>query len=304
MKSKPIYVEIPIKTTMAELWEATQTPRLHEQWDLRFSSITYLPKEEESQPQFFLYKTNIGFGLSIEGWGKSVGGFEAKDGSRTSSLHFGTDQSISLIREGKGYWKYQPEPNSITFLTQYTYDANFGWLGAVIDHFIFRPLMGWATSLSFDVLKRWLEKGESPFLQYIRFFSHWLIVWLFFFIWAYHGLIPKVMYMHPDEIVMVTNIVPLTFEQAKPIVFVAGIIEMIFATAWIWYQNKRHLLGLQMILFPLLMLSVVMADSAFLIQPFNPLTFNISLLILSVIGYLLSTDIPTAKSCKRKRQGD
>ncbi|MET3698504.1 DoxX-like protein [Bacillus oleivorans] len=303
MRSKAIYVEIPIKTKMEDLWETTQTPHLHEQWDLRFSSITYLPKEKESDPQSFLYKTNIGFGLAIEGWGKSVGSIEAEDGSRTSSLHFGTDQPISLIQEGRGYWKYQPEQDSITFLTRYTYDVNFGMLGKVVDYF-FRPIMGWATALSFDVLKRWLEKGESPFSQYIRFFSHWLIVYLFVLIWTYHGLIPKLMYMHPNEISMVTNLVPLSFEQGRTVVLIAGIAEIIFAQAWVWYRNKRRLFGLQIILFPFLTLSAILADFAYLVNPFNPLTFNISLFILSVIGFLISNDIPTAKSCKRKQSGD
>ncbi|WP_391116972.1 hypothetical protein [Psychrobacillus sp. L3] len=46
MKRKAIYVETSINTEMEKLWDATQKPDLHEQWDLRFSSITYLPKEE------------------------------------------------------------------------------------------------------------------------------------------------------------------------------------------------------------------------------------------------------------------
>ncbi|MBO1005495.1 hypothetical protein DFR56_11539 [Pseudogracilibacillus auburnensis] len=72
MKNKPIYVEVPIYTNLEKLWEYTQKPHLHEKWDLRFSSITYLPKEE-NEPQHFVYKTKIGFGVQIEGWGKSVG---------------------------------------------------------------------------------------------------------------------------------------------------------------------------------------------------------------------------------------
>ena len=190
MKSKPIYVEIPINADIEKLWEASQKPNMHEQWDLRFSSITYLPKQV-NEPQEFTYQTKVGFGLKVEGWGKSVGTFHAEDGSRTSSLHFGTDQAISIIREGRGYWKYKPKEEGVTFLTQYDYEVNFGRAGKVFDRMIFRPLIGWATALSFDVLKRWLEKGESPRSQYIRFFSSWMITFLFFFIWTYHGLMPK-----------------------------------------------------------------------------------------------------------------
>ncbi|WP_342598851.1 DoxX-like family protein [Psychrobacillus sp. FSL H8-0483] len=300
MKSKPIYVEITINSEMEKLWEATQNPKLHEQWDLRFSSITYLPKQE-NQPQHFLYKTKIGFGLSIAGFGKSVGTFQAEDNSRTSSLHFGTDQAISIISEGKGYWKYKPEHDSIKFLTQYDYQTNFRAIGRFFDFLIFRPLMGWATALSFDVLKRWLEKGESPSSQYGRFFGHWMITFLFFFVWLYQGLVPKLITMHPQEISMTKDLLSLTTSQATTIVATIGIAEIVFSLIWLLYKNKRRLLGLQLILFPLLTFSAIIAEPAAISHPFNPLTFNIALFVLSIFGFFISKEVPSARSCKRTR---
>jgi hypothetical protein len=182
MKNKPIYVEIPIQATIDEVWQMTQKPELHEQWDLRFSSITYLPKKSEDDPQSFLYETKLGCGVKVAGWGKSIGTHNKKDGSKTSSLHFGSDQKISLICEGKGYWQYIPTDNGTTFLTQYDYDVRFGLFGRLLDLF-FRPIMGWATALSFDVLKRRIEKGESPRTQYVRVFSNAIVTMLFFFVW-------------------------------------------------------------------------------------------------------------------------
>lgn len=303
MKKQPIYVEIPIHTQLDKLWDATQKPDMHEQWDLRFSSITYMPKLE-NEPQHFLYETKIGFGLNIEGWGKSIGTHHAESGSRTSSLHFGTDQAVSIIREGRGYWKYIPNGDTVTFLTQYDYDVNFGRTGKRFDQIVFRPLIGWATALSFDVLKRWLEKGESPSSQFLRFFSSWMLTFLFFFIWAYHGLFPKIVSMHPEEISMVQSLLPLTTGNATLFVILVGIGELLFGATWLLYANKRRLFRLQLVLFPLLTLLAVVAKPHYLIHPFNPLTFNTALFILSVFGYLMSKDIPSAKSCKRKRSGD
>lgn len=99
IRGKPIYVEAVIKAPMEELWARTQSPELHQQWDLRFSEITYIPKSYAEQPQRFLYKTNIGLGISIAGEGETVGTRE-KDGVLTSSLKFGSDHPISLITEG------------------------------------------------------------------------------------------------------------------------------------------------------------------------------------------------------------
>lgn len=300
MKRKPVYVEVAIDTEMDSLWRATQTPNLHEQWDLRFSSITYLPKKG-NEPQHFLYKRSLGFGQEIEGWGITVGSHDSKNGERTSSLHFGTDHALSPIKEGRGYWKYILKGKSIIFLTQYDYDENFGKIGRFLDRMLFRPLIGWGTALSFDVLKRWLEKGESPSSQYFRFFTNWFISFFFCFIWFYHGLVPKLIFMHPDEISMVRNLAPLSFDSAYWIVFITGIVEVIFGLFWLNYKNKRILFGLQLIVIPLLTLIAITAQPSSLAHPFNPLTFNISFLILSIIGFFLSNDIPTATTCKRKR---
>ncbi|MFY3791437.1 DoxX-like family protein [Ureibacillus sp. MALMAid1270] len=300
MKRKPVYVEIDIDTKMDDLWKATQTPDLHAQWDLRFSSITYLPKMDK-EPQHFTYTRSLGFGQKIEGWGISTGSHEAINGTRSSSLHFGTEQRISPIKEGRGYWKYIPKEQSITFLTQYDYDVNFGKFGQVLDRLLFRPLIGWGTALSFDVLKRWLEKDEAPVSQYLRFFVYWITSFLFSFIWIYHGLIPKLVYSHPDEISMVNNLIPISNELAYWIVMVAGIIEILLGFIFLFIKKKRLLFGLQIIVFPLLTIVAIMADSSLLIHPFNPLTFNISLLVISIIGFVISKDIPTASNCKRKR---
>jgi hypothetical protein len=303
MKNKPIYVEIPIQASIDEVWRMTQNPEIHEQWDLRFSSITYLPKKSEDAPQSFLYETKLGCGVKVAGWGKSIGTHNKKDGSKTSSLQFGTDQKISLISEGKGFWQYIPRDNGITFLTLYDYNVRFGLFGRFLDLF-FRPLMGWATALSFDVLKRWIEKGESPRTQYVRVLSSTIITMLFFFIWLYQGLVPKIIAKHPEEVVMLSSLTSLKGTAAVKGVGIIGVLEVLFALIWLLYRKKRHLLALQMIVFPVLSISALIATPSISSHPFNPVTFNASLWVLSIIGFLLATDLPTATNCKRTRKGD
>src|ERR671924_245276 len=48
--SRGIYVEVRIRAPMDALWELTQRPDLHARWDLRFTSISYLPRAGESAP--------------------------------------------------------------------------------------------------------------------------------------------------------------------------------------------------------------------------------------------------------------
>ncbi len=151
-----------IRSSMEQLWEGTQAPELHEQWDLRFSEIRYLPRASEDEPQRFLYVTKIGFGLTIAGEGESVGTYYKETGERTSALKFWSDDPKSLIRKGSGYWRYIPREEGIRFLTWYDYETRFGAVGRLVDTLVFRPLLGWATAWSFDCLRLWLEKGRSP----------------------------------------------------------------------------------------------------------------------------------------------
>lgn len=72
MKQKPIYVEIEMTSDLDKLWEYTQNPSLHKEWDLRFSDITYLHRSV-NEAQRFLYETRIGFGLKVSGAGETVG---------------------------------------------------------------------------------------------------------------------------------------------------------------------------------------------------------------------------------------
>jgi hypothetical protein len=111
-----IYVEALIKGSMDEVWHKTQTPNLHQCWDLRFSRISYLPRQNETEPQQFLYSTCIGFGLKINGQGETVGNKE-RDNERVSALKFWSADPKSLIREGSGYWKYIQTSDGIKFLT-------------------------------------------------------------------------------------------------------------------------------------------------------------------------------------------
>lgn len=307
MKKKPIYVEIDIQAPIKDAWHYTQNPKLHEQWDLRFTSITYKEKEELSELQRFTYETKVMPGVTVSGWGESKGEHLTKDGVKISSLHFGTPQKISPIAEGKGYWKYIPKKQALTFLTQYDYEVRYGKLGLLFD-LVFRPLMGWATALSFDVLKRWLEKGENPSAQYRRFFLTLLISALFCFVWLYHGLIPKVLFQHPLEVMMVEHSLTQVntandrnVANATSLVYWIGVAEMLFALCWLVPRGKRLLFGLQIMLFPLLTLGAVLVDTDIAIAPFNPVTLNGALWVLSIIGFVLSKDLPSAASCKRKR---
>lgn len=301
-KQKPIYVQTEMETRMDELWKYTQDPMLHTEWDARFTEISYLEKQDD-EPQRFLYKTKIGFGIEIAGEGESVGQLRKETGERISSLKFWTDSKLSLIKVGRGYWKYTPNGEKIYFETQYDYETRFGSVGRMVDSYIFRPLLGWATAWSFDALKLWLERGLHPRLLIRKSIIHLVVCLIFSFVWIYQGLVPKVLFTHPEEIRMLSILIGSTENSIlalKIIVF----LEIGFGITWLLPLKKRRLFLFHIFLLIGLTVAAWVTNILSFIQPFNPITLNFILIGLSAIGYINSNDLPRAKNCMRKRKGE
>ncbi|MEK4932402.1 MULTISPECIES: DoxX-like family protein [Bacillus] len=300
-KKKPIYVATKMNTKMKKLWEYTQEPDLHTKWDARFTEISYLEKKE-GEPQKFLYKTKIGFGLEIAGEGESIGEIRKETGERISSLKFWTDNKLSLIQIGRGYWKYTPNGEHIHFETQYDYDTRFGRIGNVIDSYIFRPLLGWATAWSFDALKLWLEKGLHPKLLIRRTMTYWLVCFLVAFVWLYQGIVPKLMFTHSEEVKMLSALIGSN-DSSIFILKIVGFLEIIWGVMWLLPFQKRKLFILHIVMLIGLTIVAGVTNITSFTEPFNPITLNFLLIGLSIVGYMNSTNLPSAKNCKRTRKG-
>ncbi|SUA98279.1 Uncharacterised protein [Paenibacillus thiaminolyticus] len=297
IRSKPIYVKLDIRTDMDTLWDYTQTPELHEQWDLRFSRITYLPREQEGQPQRFCYQTRIGFGLAIAGTGLTKARRLA-DGGRISTLLFGSNQTISLIREGRGYWKYTPLGEKLSFETQYDYETRFGRPGRWFDRTVFRPLFGWATAWSFDALRIWVERGIPPAASIGRAAIHYVSVLLLTLLWCWQGLVPKLLYPEGGELALLqaSGLFP---GWERPVLALLGFAEIgiglmtaaCHRQTWIWHGQA---------VLVLLLACTALAGSPELIKaPFNPLTLSAAMIGLGVIAAVSNRDLPRASRCAR-----
>ncbi len=303
-----IYVEIPIRASMDELWEKTQNPQLHQRWDLRFTQIEYLPRQGE-EPQRFLYRTRVGFGLKIDGQGESIGERDGEGGARTSSLKFWSDDTKSLIKVGSGYWRYVPDGKNpptgedarhptIRFFTWYDYETRFGVFGKLADRCVFRPLLGWATAWSFDRLRLWIEKGISPEASRDRAIVYALARGTMAFIWFYHGLVPKLLYQDRIELDLLSRITPPDFLRTAAIF--AGVLEVCFAFLLILLWRQTWQLWVTVVLMLAGIPIVALTAPEYLHAAFNPVTLNISLAAFAGIALVVRRDLATAASCLRK----
>ncbi len=297
-----IYVEILVGVPMEALWMHTQDPSRHERWDLRFSTIEYLPRASEQEPQRFRYATRIGFGLAIAGEGETTGQRDLPGGERLSALKFGSDDSLSLIREGGGYWKYVPTPEGIRFFTWYDYRTRFGVAGKVIDRLVFRPLMGWATAWSFDRLRLWLEQGVTPDRAWRQFLTRACARGALAAVFAYHGLVPKLWRHDPDETAMLRDAhVPAGWLTMATNGF--GVAEMVFAFLLLTFWHRRWPVVGCLPLMAAATLGVAWNSPRYLGAAFNPVTLNLCVCALAVIDLLWLGDVPSAARCRRRPPG-
>ena len=294
-----IYVEIFVRASMGALWSHTQKPELHERWDLRFSRIEYLPGSDASAPQRFQYVTRIGFGLQVSGQGETVGRKGSTDGSSTSALKFGSDEPLSLIREGSGYWKYIPTEDGVRFLTSYDYRTRFGAVGACLDRLIFRPLIGWATAWSFDRLRLWLERDVAPEQALRLSLIHTIARVALAAVFIYHGFVPKLFTRHVDEIAMVRD-AGFAAGVADSIVTALGILEMSFAAVLLVAWHRRWPLIVSLSLMLIATVTVGMNSPRYFGAAFSPFTLNLAVAGLASIDLLVVGTIPSAARCRRR----
>lgn len=295
-----IYVETFIAGSMDDVWEKTQNPDLHQLWDLRFTTITYLPLSDENDPQQFTYSTRIGFGKSISGTGERVAARQ-NEHLRTSALKFWSDDPISLIKAGSGFWRYEQLDDGIRFLTGYNYDTRFGRLGRYFDRFFFRPTIGWATAWSFDCLRLWIEQGIAPAISIQKSLIHALARFALIFIWLYQGLVPKLLTLNADEIALMSAS-GTPDDLVSTSIRLLGLVEIAFAIILLFTWNRRRILLLNIPLMILALLTITFTASSYLAAAFNPVTLNVSVIIFALIAYISSANIPSASRCKRKEK--
>lgn len=293
MPNPGIYVETAIRAPLEEVWRLTQEPGLHAPWDLRFSTIDYLPRAE-GEPQRFLYTTRIGFGLEIAGEGESVGTRESAT-ERTSALRFWSDSRLSLIREGRGYWKYIQRDDYVLFFTWYDYDVRWGRVGFLLDRAAFRPMIGWATAWSFDRLRLWAERGTPPANTLSATLIYSLARLAIVFVWLWHGLVPKLLAPQADEVRMLA-----AQHMSARLLPWAGAAEIAQAITGLLAWRWRGYFGLTAMLMLAALGSVAITAPGFLVHAFNPVTLNVGVIALCAVGYIAAPHAAFAGRCKRR----
>jgi hypothetical protein len=291
-----IFVETDMDAPMTDLWARTQDPGLHQRWDLRFTDIAYAASEDELQR--FTYATRLAFGVTIRGVGETIAERVRDDGSRVSALRFWSSSRLSLIGEGRGYWMYTPTATGVRFRTVYDYSTRFGVAGRFLDRVAFRPLIGWATAWSFDRLRLWLERGIDPASSARLALVHGLARVGLAAIFAWHGLVPKLLGPDPTELALV-GALGASGESAVNGLRVLGAAEIGLAIALLLTWHRPWLAWLAFA-FAIGATAVTAISYPQVVgAAFNPVTLNLGLGMLATIDLLTFDGIPSAGRCRR-----
>jgi uncharacterized membrane protein YphA (DoxX/SURF4 family) len=112
--------------------------------------------------------------------------------------------------------------------------------------------------------------------------THWIARAALVFMFAYHGLVPKLIWLSDGERMMIQA---HGFEQVETMAMLAGIAELVLA---VWLLLARRLawpLGLAAGALAGLLLDVATVSPAMLRQAFNPVTLNIAGLALCAVTW-------------------
>ncbi len=104
--ARKIVVEAWIPAPVELVWERSQDADQHASWDLRFTTIGYLPEKDARGYHLMDYRTRIALGVEIVG----VGRYLHSTPLRHSTFEFDSEDWKSIIRDGRGIWQYEPRP--------------------------------------------------------------------------------------------------------------------------------------------------------------------------------------------------
>lgn len=125
----------------------------------------------------------------------------------------------------------------------------------------------------------------EPRLQQIALLARVALALLF----VWHGLVPKILWLSPDEVAMIQA---HGFRAVEPIAQLAGLGEIALGLLLVLLRRQRWPLLLAAALLLGLLLDVAWFSPHLLLQAFNPLSTNLAGLALCLLAWLAEKPLP------------
>jgi hypothetical protein len=120
-------------------------------------------------------------------------------------------------------------------------------------------------------------------------------------VFAYHGLVPKLLARDGDEMSMLRE-ARVPTDWLPTALSATGIAELAFAFVLLWYWRDRWPSVATLVLMLAATVTVAACSPRYLATAFNPLTLNLSVAALSLLDLVNLADAPSAAQCRRASQ--
>ncbi|WOE32424.1 MULTISPECIES: DoxX-like family protein [unclassified Acinetobacter] len=108
-----------------------------------------------------------------------------------------------------------------------------------------------------------------------------LINFVLGFLWIYQGLVPKILFTQPEEI-LIWQRIGFDPNTAQLACYFSGVSEIIFGILWLCLGYKFfHFVNILALILLLILLSIL--QPSLLVAAFNPVVMNIAMISLSYI---------------------
>lgn len=190
----------------------------------------------------------------------------------------------------------------VRVITRVEYAVRQGVIGRAIDRALVRPAIGWAAAWSLDRLRLWIEDGIEPRDAARRALIHLLCGATVAFVWCWHGLVPKLLGPHPDELsILIGAGMPAGWAPAA--VQIIGVAELAFGLAFLPLARRRWPWLLSIALMVGAAAGVLVTSPHWARAAFGPVTVNLQLAVLAIIGLLTRRNLPSARRSVRSASG-
>jgi hypothetical protein len=104
------------------------------------------------------------------------------------------------------------------------------------------------------------------------------------FVWLWHGLVPKLLYHNADELRML-QAAGWNFSPLSPMVSLFGTAEIVTGIIGLLFWRWRGYLALTAVGMIVALATVALRSPEYLRAAFNPVTLNLSVLVLSIVAW-------------------
>ncbi len=111
------------------------------------------------------------------------------------------------------------------------------------------------------------------------------------FVFAWHGIVPKLWRRSPDELIMLTAS-GIPDATAGPLLTAIGVAEVVWAVALLLLWRSRGILVATAVAMAITLVGVAVTSPQYVAHAFNPLTLNLSVIALCAVAWLSAEERP------------